>query len=145
MLRVSNIINEMIEQENISDKLNMSVHDYTARKKEIQMKKLNEYSDSESDCDINNNNDTGTKVKDSKVEVNNFFTPQNKKINEILGLLHTYKLKKNVSEEETSLKKFLHKESTSFPNKLTNIKDTFIKDLDSSLTKRKLNLNISSV
>jgi hypothetical protein len=142
MLKVTNIINEMIEQENISEKLNMSVNDYTTRKNENKKKKDNDDSDSDSDCD---GVDSGNEVKNKKIEVNNFFTPQNKKINDILGVLQTYKLKKNISEEEMSLKKYLHKESTSFPNKLTNIKDTFIKDLDSSLTKRKLNFKMSSL
>lgn len=141
MLKVTNIINEMIEQENISEKLNMSVNDYTTRKNENKKKKDNNDSDSDSDCGV----DSGNEVKNKKIEVNNFFTPQNKKINDILGVLQTYKLKKNISEEEMSLKKYLHKESTSFPNKLTNIKDMFIKDLDSSLTKRKLNFKMSSL
>ena len=119
----------------------MSVNDYTTRKNENKKKKDNNNSDSDSDCGV----DSGNEVKNKKIEVNNFFTPQNKKINDILGVLQTYKLKKNISEEEMSLKKYLHKESTSFPNKLTNIKDTFIKDLDSSLTKRKLNFKMSSL
>ena len=143
MLKVTNIINEMIEQENISEKLNMSVNDYTTRKNENKKKKDNDDSDSDNDCV--NKNDSGNEVKNKRIEINNFFTPQNKKINDILGVLQTYKLKKNISEEEMSLKKYLHKESTSFPNKLTNIKDTFIKDLESSLTKRKLNFKMSSL
>lgn len=142
MLKVTNIINEMIEQENISEKLNMSVNDYITRKNENKKKKDNDDSDSDSDC---GGVDSGNEVKNKRIEINNFFTPQNKKINNILGVLQTYKLKKNISEEEMSLKKYLHKESTSFPNKLTNIKDTFIKDLDSSLTKRKLNFKMSSL
>ena len=142
MLKVTNIINEMIEQENISEKLNMSVNDYITRKNENKKKKDNDDSDSDSDC---GGVDSGNEVKNKRIEINNFFTPQNKKINNILGVLQTYKLKKNISEEEMSLKKYLHKESTSFPNKLTNIKDTFIKDLDLSLTKRKLNFKMSSL
>ena len=144
MLKVTNIINEMIEQENISEKLNMSVNDYITRKNENKKKKKKDNDDSDSDSDCGGV-DSGNEVKNKRIEINNFFTPQNKKINNILGVLQTYKLKKNISEEEMSLKKYLHKESTSFPNKLTNIKDTFIKDLDSSLTKRKLNFKMSSL
>ena len=75
MLKVTNIINEMIEQENISEKLNMSVNDYTTRKNENKKKKDNDDSDNDSDC---GGVDSGNEVKNKK-KVNNFLHHKIKK------------------------------------------------------------------
>lgn len=137
MLYAANTLNDIIEKENISNKLNMSVNDYTLRKREL----LNKYYDDNGIDDIVSSND---KKILPKIEMNNFFIPQEKKLNDILSIIQTFKLKKNITNEDTLLKKYLQKESTSFPSKLCAIKDNFIRDLETSLSKRKLNLNISS-
>ena len=137
MLYAANTLNDIIEKENISNKLNMSVNDHTLRKREL----LNKYYDDNGIDDIISSND---KIL-PKIEMNNFFIPQEKKLHDILSIIQTFKLKKNITNEDTLLKKYLHKESTSFPSKLCTIKDNFIRDLDTSLSKRKLNLNISHI
>lgn len=137
MLYAANTLNDIIEKENISNKLNMSVNDYTLRKREL----LNKYYDDNGIDDIVSSND---KKILPKIEMNNFFIPQEKKLHDILNIIQTFKLKKNITNEDTLLKKYLQKESTSFPSKLCAIKDNFIRDIETSLSKRKLNLNISS-
>ena len=78
MLKVTNIINEMIEQENISEKLNMSVNDYTTRKNENENKKKKDYDNSDNDSDYGGV-DSGNEVKNKKIKVNNFLHHKIKK------------------------------------------------------------------
>ena len=88
MLYAANILNEMIGQDNISNNLNMSVNDYSMRKKEL----MSRYYDN----DVDDEDSSSEKIL-PKVEMSNFFIPQEKKLHDILSILQTFKLKKNIT------------------------------------------------
>lgn len=122
MLYASNSVLDMINEDNIQKKLNQSVLEYNKKSKSYIMDEDNEH---------------------SKVKIENIFAPQNKKISDILGFIATLKLKRNPVDEEMFVRKYLHKETSNFPNKIGVLKDAFLKDIESYMQKKKINLVIS--
>ena len=122
MLYASNSVLDMINEDNIQKKLNQSVLEYNKKSKSYIMDEDNEH---------------------PKVKIENIFAPQNKKISDILGFIATLKLKRNPVDEEMFVRKYLHKETSNFPNKIGVLKDAFLKDIESYMQKKKINLVIS--
>ena len=122
MLYASNSVLDMINEDNIEKKLNQSVLEYNKKSKSYIMDEENEH---------------------PKVKIENIFAPQNKKISDILGFIATLKLKRNPVDEEMFVRKYLHKETSNFPNKIGVLKDAFLKDIESYMQKKKINLVIS--
>lgn len=122
MLYASNSVLDMINEDNIEKKLNQSVLEYNKKSKSYIMEEDNEH---------------------PKVKIENIFAPQNKKISDILGFIATLKLKRNPVDEEMFVRKYLHKETSNFPNKIGVLKDAFLKDIESYMQKKKINLVIS--
>ena len=122
MLYASNSVLDMINEDNIEKKLNQSVLEYNKKSKSYIMDEDNEH---------------------PKVKIENIFAPQNKKISDILGFIATLKLKRNPVDEEMFVRKYLHKETSNFPNKIGVLKDAFLKDIESYMQKKKINLVIS--
>lgn len=122
MLYASNSVLDMINEDNIEKKLNQSVLEYNKKSKSYIMDEDNEH---------------------PKVKIDNIFAPQNKKISDILGFIATLKLKRNPVDEEMFVRKYLHKETSNFPNKIGVLKDAFLKDIESYMQKKKINLVIS--
>lgn len=124
MLYASNSLLDMINEDNIHKKLNLSIIEYNKKCKSFVEE---------------NEKDT----EDQKIKLDNFFIPQNKKITDIFGCLTTLRLRKNPVDEELYMRRYLHKETSNFPKKLGAIKDSFIKELENNMQKKKINLIIS--
>lgn len=124
MLYASNSVLDMINEDNIEKKLNQSVLEYNKKSKSYII-------------------DEDTENGHQKVKIDNIFLPQNKKISDILGFIATLKLKRNPVDEEMFVRKYLHKETSNFPNKIGVFKDAFLKDIESYMQKKKINLVIS--
>ena len=121
MLYASNSVLDMINENNIEKKLNQSVLEYNKKSKSYII-------------------DEDTENGHQKVKIDNIFLPQNKKISDILGFIATLKLKRNPVDEEMFVRKYLHKETSNFPNKIGVLKDAFLKDIESYMQKKKINL-----
>lgn len=124
MLYASNSLLDMINEDNIHKKLNLSIIEYNKKCKSF-------IEDNQKD------------TEEQKIKIDNFFIPQNKKITDIFGCLATLRLRKNPVDEELYMRRYLHKETNNFPKKIAAIKDSFLKELENNMQKKKINLLIA--
>ena len=124
MLYASNSLLDMINEDNIHKKLNLSIIEYNKKCKSFLE---------------DNQKDT----EEQKIKIDNFFIPQNKKITDIFGCLATLRLRKNPVDEELYMRRYLHKETNNFPKKIAAITDSFLKELENNMQKKKINLLIA--
>ena len=124
MLYASNSLLDMINEDNIHKKLNLSIIEYNKKCKSF-------IEDNQKD------------TEEQKIKIDNFFIPQNKKITDIFGCLATLRLRKNPVDEELYMRRYLHKETNNLPKKIAAIKDSFLKELENNMQKKKINLLIA--
>ena len=86
MLYASNSLLDMINEDNIHKKLNLSIIEYNKKCKSFLE---------------DNQKDT----EEQKIKIDNFFIPQNKKITDIFGCLATLRLRKNPVDEELYMRR----------------------------------------
>ena len=123
-------ISELVSEDNVRSNIDNSYKDYI-HKSCIHQRE--EYYNEESDEDIKPR---------TKLPLVNFFTPQNKRVVEIMSSLHLINLKKNSRDQESVIKSKISAENRNFSEKGLSIKDNFIKDMEARIKKDKIQFNL---
>lgn len=123
-------ISELISEDNVRSNIDNSYKDYVHKSCLHQREE-----------DYNEESDDDIKPR-TKLPLVNFFTPQNKRVVEILSSLHLMNLKKNSRDQEGVIKGKISAENRNFSEKGLAIKDNFIKDMEARIKKDKIQVNL---